>query len=220
MLRSMRRFGSVLELIHELQAHPATGVTITLRGLKNQKEANFKVDLELSKVKYRDICPVFHFLNIFVHRLKFFPDFNWRYIFAVPKKASEDINLESYGWVGKDTPMFFPLTRKRFGEAWKVFWTRLCGGKHYDIHNMRQGLQTAVSRASMLGGVVYSDDLRRQAGNWKRPKNLIWESYGGHDSFLLDVKYKEVLHWDLEYLLGRLHTEVQEDLMNILLWVW
>jgi hypothetical protein len=219
MLRSGRRYSSVLEVVYILQAHPATGITMTLRGLKNRKEANYKVDLELSRVKFRDICPVFHFFNIFRHRLKYFPNFNWRYIFAIPKVASEDLKLDDYGWVGKGTPMFFPFTRKRFGETWKDMWTRIFGGPHYNIHNMRQGLQNAISRSSMLGNLVYSEDLRRQTGNWKRPKNLIWESYGGHDGFLLDIKYKEVLDWDLDYLLGRLSSRVREDLLNTLLWV-
>ena len=219
-MRSPRKYKRAMEVIRDLEAHPATGIKISLRGLKNHKDANFKVDLELSRVKYKDICPVFHFMNILKHRVLYYPSYNWRYVLAIPKVALKDVFMKDFGWVHRGSPAFFPLTRKRFGECWADFWKRIFGGKHYDIHNIRSGLQTAISRATMLGGVAYSEDLRRQTGNWKRPKGLIWESYGGHDEYLLDIKYQQVLEWDLNYLLGRLPFTVQEDLMDILLWVW
>ena len=65
-----------LQVFELLIDHPDTRISVVLRGIKNQKEAAFSVEIEGRRGKYRDSCLVFFILHIVIHRLKYYSNSN------------------------------------------------------------------------------------------------------------------------------------------------
>ena len=208
-----------LHIFEELIDHPDTTVEIELRGIKNRKEAAFTTTIEASKVKYRDACIVFYLLHIIIHRIKYYTDWNWDYIFSVPKTTSQSLTLPEYGFVEKGEPLFLPLTKPRVDELWSSWQMDFLNAKLYTIHEIRKGFQRSAVRADDVNAVKFTRETKRQAGNWKRPKSERAAAYAGHDAFLLDQKFIDLLDYDVENLLGKLPGSMQNDLLRELLWV-
>ena len=91
--------------------------------------------------------------------------------------------------------------------------------KLYTIHEIRKGFQRSAVRADDVNAVKFTRETKRQAGNWKRPESEMAAAYAGHDAFLLDQKFIDLLDYDVENLLGKLPGSMQNDLLRELLWV-
>lgn len=207
-----------LDIFKALVDHPDTYVKCILRGFKTKKEAEALVVLEASKIEFRDGCFVFWLLNIIIHRLEFYSELNWDYVFSVPKCTDREFEHET-GWVGLGEWLFLPFTKKRFSEAWKKFQIKFLGEKLFGVHDARRGLQQSMKASNLQGGPSCDMELRRAVGTWVKDQKEMPSWYAGLQPTLLDDKWKAVLRWDFCQLCDHLSKEQREELIATLKWV-
>jgi hypothetical protein len=180
--------------------HPDSYITVNLRWLKNNKEADFVDQIGFTRCIVRDMCLVFNLFSLLDHRLRFFNEFNWDFIFTVPKPSPCRMAVEGYGMVERGDLVFLPFTRARFSETWLKIQKSILGSLLYNIHDLRRGLQKAAKIANAKGDVLVPFEMRREFGFWKKPKDGMPELYAGRAVFFLDELYRKLLVWDLRRL--------------------
>ena len=218
-MRRFHPFHSYDDLWKMLMNQQDTRLRMKLRWIKNFKEANFCTEISFSRCKYRDMCLVFHSMCIIEHRRLFYKDWNWDFLFSIPRVVQEDFTSPHGDRIRAGEFAFLPLTIKRYREMWNMWQKRFFGRILFSIHDMRRGLQMLFRRARIRGNMNLPEDLRRDYGLWKRPKKSNTESYAGLDHVLMDEIYMKVLEWDVNSLVNRLPTKMGASLLEILSWV-
>ena len=196
-----------------------TRVRLKLRWIKNFKEANFCTQISFSRCKFRDMCFVHSTMCIIEHRRQFYNDWNWDFLFSIPRVVQQDFLSPHSGPIRAGEHAFLPLTIGRYREMWNSWQKRLFGCILFSIHDMRRGLQMLFRRARIRGNMNLPEDLRRDYGLWKRPKKKHSESYAGLDHVLMDDIYMNVLEWDINALIKRLPKSMGVSIYNLLSWV-
>jgi hypothetical protein len=203
-----------------LLKHPATNITVTLRWIKNAKEAHFSSEVSFTRVKFGDVCAVTNIILLILHRTEHYRELNWDYVLAVPKVVQQGFQHPVDGWIEEGEVGFVPFTKPRFDESWTKLQKIHLGEQLYSVHDIRRGLQKALRRAGTTGVMQITIETRREFGRWKRPSDGEMAGlYAGQDVYLMDKIYKTILTWDVEALAGQLPCQMGRDLMNNLNWV-
>ena len=210
---------SYMDLWKLLMEEEDTRLRMKLRWIKNFKEANFCAQISFSRCKFKDMCFVYQVMCIIEHRYRFYNDWNWDFLFSIPRKVQQDFTSPVGGFYRAGDLAFIPFTVNRYREMSNKWQERLFGKVIYSLHDMRRGLQMLFRRARVRGNFYLPEDVKRDYGLWKRPKHSNSESYAGLDHVLMDLIYNEVLEWDIVSLLKRLPKQIRDPLSKLLYWV-
>lgn len=205
-----------IQLWNMIKNHPETYLTINLRWIKNFKDANFLSKLVFTRSSILDMCLVHHFILLVNHRLRFYANFCWHFIFSLPRMNHFTHMHYTGRHVIRGEIIFLPFTKKRYEESWREYRKFINPHTKFSIHDMRRGLQKALRRSRVMGHQNIPEDVCTEYGLWKRPKNKRSSQYAGQDGILLDKIFNKLLLWDIACLASNLPPRLMNDLYRIL----